>query len=1139
MNTHFLRCRGLYFGLLCFGLLLLPAAGFSQEKAVLTGTVTDASGAVMPGVKVTITNSGTGVARTLETNASGAYLAPELVPGTYEVKAEAFGFKTYSQTGIVLNVNDRVRVDIPMQVGQVTQSVEVSAGAVKVQTESGEVTDLISSTQLSQLPVNTRSFFVLATLTAGVSSAMPDFTLPIPVGGDSSIRFNGNRNDHNIWMIDGGEDYDRGCGGCVTVMPSMDALQEFKVMSSNYGADFGIGSGGTVNMMLKSGTRGFHGSAYEYLRNDAVDAVNFFTNAVPRNADGTRAAPAPVMRFNNFGWNLGGPFYIPGHYNTAKNKTFFFFNQEWRKIRLGSTVSPNSPSLAEQSGDFSADTYTVMVPTAAQVGDPAMLAKFAAAGVTPGEPFPGNVVPDSLIDPNAKLFFGTGAIPPPNFGSRYTGSRMVPTNVREEIIRVDHNFSDKVAVMAHFINDAVLQQTMTTLWAGMSYPTLGTNFLNPGKSAVLHLTYTISPTLLNEVAYNYNGNRIWLTPVGIFAHPSGWSVQEFFPGNLNDRMPVIQFQDQMGTNYDTGSWPWHNAADSQQIRDDVSKMAGRHALKFGGQFMRYRKNQDIFGQTQGGYTFNGRFTGSDVADFLLGLANSYHELAIQDRGHWRTTTLSFYLTDSWRATNRLTLNLGARWEIMPHVYEVQNRQSNFYPSLYDTAEEPVFNPDGSLDTSGPGFTTVSGVPLSTIPFYMNGVGLAGKNGIPRGLVDNHYTTIGPRVGFAYDLTGNGKTVVRGGFGMFYERIQGNDVYNGGPNPPFSFDPNVSLVYFSDPSVSVLNGAAAAVPIFPGAFSQALAKEYLPPTSQQWSFGLQRELMARSVLSVEYVGNGNYHQSINRQINTPLPDDPRRADVRAGTIPVNSIRPYLGFAAINYAENSTSGNYHSLQVNLRTDNYHGLTFQGAYTWSHTIDFASGDNATYAYNPYDLSSSRGAAAWDIRHILMLNYIYELPFLKNSSNAFARHVVAGWQLSGITRFQTGPPTTVTYPGDNVGAGVGNVRPDLIANPNAGPKTLNEWFDTAAFAAPAAMSWGNEGRDIVYLPGRNNWNLSLLKRFSGIPIGTKEGAQLEFRADFFNAFNHTQFSSVDTNYASGSFGKVTGTNDARRVQFGLRFVF
>jgi hypothetical protein len=1127
-------------GLLCFGLLFLPSTVSAQVKATITGTVTDPSGGVMPGVKITVTNAETGLTRTLETNAAGSYIAPELPPGPYEVKAEYKGFRSYSRTGIVLNVNDTVRVDIAMQVGEVTQSVTVSEAVVKVQTESGEVGDLISATQVTELPVNTRNFFALATLTTGVTTDIPDFNLPIPVGSDSGIRFNGLRNEHNIWMIDGGENYDRGCGGCVTVMPSMDALAEFKVMTSNYGADFGIGSAGTVNMMLKSGKRDFHGTAYEFLRNDAVDAVDYLTNAVPRNPDGTRAAAAPVMRYNNYGWNLGGPFYIPGKYNTAKNKTFFFFNQEWRKIRLGSTVSPNAVPQTLRDGDFSnyrdaeGNLIVINVPNTT---DPAMLAKYATAGVTAGQPFPDNKIPDSLIDPNAELFFGSGAMPLPNVGGNvFTGSRMVPTNVREEIIRVDHNFSEKVSVMAHFINDAVLQETMTTLWAGMSYPTVGTLFRNPGKSGVLRITYTISPTLLNEFAYNYNGNRIDLTPTGIFAKPSGMTIKEFFPGNADNRMPVIGLSKQMGVTYDTAAWPWHNAADSQQVRDDVSKMTGNHALKLGGQFMRYRKNQDIFGQTQGGYTFDGSFTGSDVADFLLGFAKSYHELAIQDRGHWRNSTLSFYFTDNWRATKRLTLNLGARWEIMPHAYEIQDRQSDFYPDLYNPADAPIFNADGSLDTTGPGFTTVSGVPLSFIPFYMNGVRLAGK-GIPRGMVDNHYNTIGPRLGFAYDLTGNGRTVLRGGFGMFYERIQGNDVYNGGPNPPFSFDPGVNVVYFSDPSVSALNGEAAAVPIFPGSF-YALAKDYLPPTSQQWSFGLQHELMPRMVLSVGYVGNTNIHQRVERNINAPLPSDPRRADVRAGTIGVNTIRPYPGFSSITYAENSTSGNYHSLQVNLRMDNYHGFTFQSAYTWSHAIDVVSGDfNGTN--NPYDLRYDRGPSDYDRRHVLTMNYIYDLPFLKSHSNAFVRKGLGGWQLSGITTFETGMPVTVTYPGDNVGMGVGNVRPDLTGDPNTGAKTINKWFNTDAFAPPAPLTWGTEGRGTVRRAGRNNWNISIAKAFTGIPIGTREGAQMQFRAEFFNTFNHTQFHDLDTNFLSATFGRVSSTYDARRIQFGLKFSF
>lgn len=1129
MKTH--KCVRLL-GLLCVGLLFVSLTGWAQERASIVGTVTDASAAVMPGVRIVVTDTGTGVARTVESNAEGSYSAPGLVPGTYEIRAEAKGFKTYTRTGVVLNVRDMVRVDISMVVGEITQTVEVTEGVVKVQTESAEVSDLISGSQITQLSINARNFMNLATLTPGASSNLPDFNLPIPVGGDSTISFNGNRNHHNVWMIDGGENYDRGCGGCVSVMPSMDALAEFKVMTSNAGADFGIASGGTVNMALKSGTQNYHGTVYEFVRNDDLDANNFMSNRA--------GAPKPHLRYNNFGWNVGGPV-IP---KSSKNKTFFFFNQEWRKIRQGVTRTANSPSAAMRNGDFSAllPGTQLTVPTAAQVGDPATIAAFAAEGLAPGDPIPGNIIPASLINPSATAFFGTGAIPLPNSGSLFVGSRAVPIDVREEIIRVDHSFNEKVSLMAHFINDAVVQETDTTLWAGMSYPTLGTIFRNPAKHGVLRLTWMLSPSVLNEVAYNYNGNRIDLTPNGVFAKPSGFNVQEFFSGNSLDRLPVIQFRKQMNTAYDSGSWPWHNAADSQQVRDDVSWIVGKHSLKFGGQLMRYRKNQDIFGQTQGNYRFDGTFTGSDVADFLLGFTQSYSELAIQDRGHWRNTSLSFYFTDSWRATPRLTWNLGVRWEVLPHVYEVVDRMSNFYPDLYDPSQAPFFiGTSDELDTSGPGFTTVSGVPLSTIPFYMNGVGLAGKDGIPRGLVTNYYNTIGPRVGFAYDLTGDGKTVVRGGFGMFYERIQGNDVYDGGPNPPFSFNPAVNNVFLSDPSIALSDGQKAAVPIFPASF-RALDRAYLVPTSQQWNFGIQHELGPRTVLSVAYVGNSNIHQRIQRNINQPLTG---RTDVRDGSTKVNTVRPFPGFGAIVSGENSTSGNYHSLQANFRIDNVRGLTFQSSYTWAKSIDYTFSDNAGNAYDAYDLSKDRALSDLDRRHILVMNYIYELPFFRSHPNAFARQTLGGWQISGITMFQTGLPNTATFPGDIAGVGLGNIRADLVGDPNSGPKTIDEWFNKSAFAAPITtpvdpsdpLTFGSSGRNVIRRPGRNNWNLSLFKVISLASL--TEGAQLQFRFETFNSLNHTQFNNYDANFASGNFGKITSTYDARRIQFGLKFSF
>ena len=1095
-----------------------PAA-LAQEKATIVGTVTDASGAPMPNVKVTITNTATSVSRIVQTNNTGNYSAPELLIGRYSVKAEQPGFKTYERTGIVLNVNDVVRVDIQMQLGEITETLTVVEEAVKVQSESGEVSDLISGTQVTQIAVNGRNLFNLTTLTTGVSHDLPDFNLPIPVGSDRTVSFNGLRVDHNVYIIGGGEIYDRGAGGNMSVMPSMDAIAEFKIMTSNYGADFGIGSGGTTVMAIKSGSNDFHGTAWEFLRNDALDATPFFTNK----AGGAK----PPLKYNTFGYNIGGPI--------SKQKTFFFFNQEWRRIRsgAGNTIFVNAVPQSLRDGDFSS-VGGIKVP---DTDDPAARARFLAGGLTPGQPFPGNRIPASLIDPNAKAFLATGALPLPNApGNIFSGSKSVPTNVREEIVRVDHQLSEKIGIMFHFINESILYDTPSTLWGGSSYQTLGTTFNNPSRAGVLKMTYTISPSLLNEAALNYNGNRIILTPTGIFARPGDLKVGEFFPTNAQNRLPTVRFKAPLNVAYDPAFEPWYNAADDTQVRDDVSWIRGKHSFKFGAQLMRYRKNQDVFGNTQGDYTFDGTFTGNSFADFLLGYAKSYTELAIQDRGYYRTTTLSSYATDSWRVSNRLTLNLGLRWEAIPHAYELSNRMSNFYPDLYKPDQAPRFNADGSLDTTGPGFRTVSGVPLSNVPFYLNGVGLAGKDSISRGLVNNYYNTFGPRVGFAYDLTGKSKTVLRGGFGLFYERIQGNDVYDLGPNPPFSFNPTVSNVYFTDPSVSVTNGQKAAVPIFPAGMT-GLNREYKLPVSQQWSLGIQHELMPRAVLSVGYVGNQNYNQPIRRQLNTPFLTDPRRADVVAGALDRNRIRPFLGFSDIRVTDPATNSNYNSLQVNFRTENIHGLTFQTAYTWAHGIDIASND-LDVVTNTYDLRSDRASSNLDRRHVLTFNYVYDMPFFKSSQGAM-KNVLGGWQLSGVTSFQTGVPVTVTVPGDPTGTGI-TIRPNLVGDPNTGAKTADQWFNPGAFSAPAPLSLGSAGRNIVRRPGRNNWNLSLFKVFSGIPVpGRKEGAQFQFRAEFFNAFNHTQFHDLVTDFNDPRFGAANSAYEPRTLQFGLKFVF
>jgi carboxypeptidase family protein len=1110
---------------ICLFALLGSSAAFAQEKATITGQLNDPSGSSIPGAKITITNIGTSQTRTVETSPSGDYQAAQLSVGTYSLRAEAPGFKTYEKVGIALNVGDTVRVDVPMQVGDMKESVTVEAAAVAVQSDSSEVSNLISGQQVAQLAINGRNIAQLATLTPGASADLPDFNLPISVGSSAGISFNGQRSEHNVWMIDGGENYDRGCGGCMTIMPSVDALAEFKTLTSNSSAEFGVGTGGTMNMVLKSGTKTFHGSAYEYFRNDAMDANDYFANL--------NGSPKPKLRYNIFGFNVGGPVFIPGLYNRNKEKTFFFVNQEWRKIVRGSQIFATAIPQSQRNGDFSALSGNILVPT---TGDPAQQARFASLGLTPGQPFPGNRIPAGLIDSNATLFFNSGAMPLPNApNNNFSGSRAVPVDVPETILRVDHYFTSKLSVMGHYIHDGTNYETATTLWGSQTYPTIGTNFKNPSWHAVVKMTYLISPTLVNEVAYNFNGNNITLTPTGIFAKPQGWNIPEFFSSNPDNRMPVIRLGGLYNVNYDTNSWPWYNAAADNQVRDDLSWTKDKHNFKFGGQFMRYHKNQDIFGPTQGNYSFDGSFTGNAVADMLLGYSKSYSELQIQDRGHWRTSTGSVYATDNWRATSRLTLNLALRWDIVPHAYDVQNRMSNFYPNLYDRSKTPIFNSDGSLNPSGPGFTTVPGVALSNVPFYLNGVGIAGANGIPRGLVNNTYGTVGPRVGFAYDLTGASKTVLRGGFGTFYERIQGNDVYNTGPNPPFSFSPTVNSVYFSNPSISALNGQQAARPFFPASFTALSYSDYKLPTTNDWNLGIQQELARGTVLSVAYVGNQAFHQRDNRNINTVPLNDPNRAAIAAGKYNPDFDRFYPGFGQVTYGETATTSNYHSLQVNLRTENLHGFTGQLAYTYSHSIDFLSGDFAQIS-NPFDRRFDRGSSDLDRRHIAIINYIYNLPFFNTSQNKFARTALGGWQISGITTLETGTPLTPTLTTDNLGLGGGaTARPDTVA-PSSGPKTLNAWFNPAAFVKPPLLSFGNTGRASIAGPGRANWNLSLYKSFL-IPI--TEGAHLDFHIDTFNTFNHTQFHVVDTGFGDQNFGHVTSTYDPRVIELGMRFLF
>jgi len=1159
------RCDLRLVFLLAALVLIFAAQGLAQE-ATIVGTITDPTGASVPNVSITVTSIDTGLSRNLTTSSDGQFVAPDLHIGRYTVRAAASGFKVAEQKDIVLAVNDRTRVDFKLTVGSAQEQVTVEAAAIAVQADTGEVSDVITGQQLTQLSTNGRSMYSLISLTPGASSGQADFQIPTPVGGDANVSFNGMRESHNLYLLDGSESADRGGAGGSDVMPSMDAIAEFREMTSNYSAEFGLSSSATMTAVIKSGTKQFHASAWEFLRNDAFDARNYFNPAPQKVAE---------LRFNTYGFNGGGPV----DFWAKEHKTFFFYNMEWRSLIQGQTLNQTVPSTAWYGGALPSN-IPINVPSNVTAS---FLFRNCPGGVAPsgvvqGSPFPSNTIPSCMIDPNSTALLQAGIFPANNSVNSsgqptFLGGNNVPTHVREEIVRIDHQFNSKFSVFGHYLAEQIAQNFGTSMWSGDNVPTAANTFGNPSYSAVIHTTYVISPTLLNEVAFNYNGNRIAILPTGVVARPSGFTSNRIFTGPNNDnRIPEIHLNGYNGSDYTTSSWPWKNKADDYQVRDDVSWTKGAHQLKMGGSWALYKKVQDLFGNTQGSFTFNNNFTGNDFADFLLGSASSYNELAVQDHGFWNNVSWAAYVQDNWRVNHRLTLNLGLRWDGVPHTYEANNRMGNFYPNLYNPADAALFVPGSNGNSicgattpgcsgASPGLGTSPNPILAGYQFYLNGIGIPGTTaGVPKGLVNNHWAAFGPRVGFAYDLTGSGKTILRGGVGVMYERIQGNDMYNAGPNVPFSTNVNFNNVEIENPSTDLGTGNPLVAPITVAGITGLDQIQNKLPVSYQYSFGVQHALSARSVLSVSYVGNQNRHQNDYRETNLPDPSTFGALFLANGT-GYNTFVPYRGFNSIKMSEDVQNSHYNGLQAELHSQIRHDLTLQAAYTLSRAIDPATSGNGVSdlnnTSNPYSHAYDNGPSGLDRTQIAFVNFIYDIPFLKDSSNKLLKSTVGGWQVSGIVSLTSGEPLNineggitncaqVTNPSTCVGSlvGTGNISsiiPNANNRPNVSgsvsyPKTVANWFNGSPFAPTVAGTWGNEPFNDLRGPARQNWNLALFKSFL---FSESRGSRMEFRAEFFNAFNHTEFNSISTTFSSGNFGAITSAHDPREIQLGLKLYF
>src|SRR5882762_6943868 len=790
-------------------LLCLPSAARAQDTGSITGTVRDSSGAVVPDAEVKLTSGAIGLTRPMTTNGDGDFLAAALPPGTYDLLVTAKGFKTFEAKGIIVRVAQKARVDVTLQVGQVSENVVVEGSNVaQVETQSSDLSGVVTGKEITQLELNGRSWVQLVALVPGVSNQTgQDFG---GVGLNQNINFsiNGGRGEYNNWQVDGANAMDTGSNGTLNVFPSVDAIAEFRVLTSNYGAQYGRNGSGTVEVVTKSGTKDFHGNAYEYLRNEMFNANDFFDNAAGNSK--------PAYKKHDFGYTIGGPVYIPNHYNSSKEKTFFFWSQEWHRERNPFSFNQQVPSNTERGGNFNdlcpasgnffrsdpagTNGQPIALPGPVNPECPATGAGpvFTAPDGTQAQsfvPFAGNNVP---VDPNAKVLLNalisadtidSGA------NSFFVKSIVEPLTWRQELVRIDHNFSSKLRLMGRYIHDTNSSVDPTVSFVGNPFPTIQTQVGTPGTSFVVHLTATLSPSLLNEFVASYTADKLILKNTGPFQIPtSGFTMTSIFNNGFGGQLPAVALAN--GTAYgggftiNPGFMPWINSNPVYDYRDTVTKIIGSHNLQFGGEFVAAQKNEPSAPTSVGlggVLTFDESntnvSTGNSFADFLHGNIASYAQTSAIVKYYYRYKIFEPYFQDDWRVNKRLTLNLGLRISMFGTNRDRTRTSFNFEPSVYSASSgtAPTIQSDGSLapgsgnpflgfvQCGGSGGTTsvpsaiLSAFPASTV---------AGTS-LP-GCVKGHLFNPGPRIGFAFDPRGDGKMAIRGGYGIFFEYGNGNE-----------------------------------------------------------------------------------------------------------------------------------------------------------------------------------------------------------------------------------------------------------------------------------------------------------------------------------------------------------------------------
>ena len=1102
-----------------FALIGATLAHAQVSTGELVGSVTDASGAAVPKAKLIATNTATGAAvREATSSESGDYVMTLLPPGTYNISVEAAGFRKTVQNSVPLQVNQRARLDFAMQIGQVTEILEVSAAPPLLESQSSAVGTVVNQQFVSELPLNGRNFVQLAILTPGVngagfsvggtiqSGARPDDRRP-----GTEIFSNGNREGSNNFLYDGVDNNER-LIQLIVLRPAIESIREFKVQTNMYSADVGRNSGAVIDVVTKSGTNQLHGSAFEFLRNSALDARSYY------NAKGT---PFPPFRYNQYGFSLGGPIVLPKLYN-GRSKTFFFADFEgYRRNTVASSLRSVATTKI-RGGDFSDET-PIFDPLNVR-NDPT-----SATGIRRTQ-FPGNIIPQNRWDVPARRLLSAFPLPsnPTARVNNYLANLNLVQNWDQGDVRVDHQISSNDNIFFRWS----IQHTTTT--APHTFPLAQIDGLpkpvgvgnedsfagpafNPVQHMVLGYTKVFSPRLVGDFRAGFNRFVLDYTSDGYEAGGPNLGNLVGIPNSnshpLHTTLPIINLGTYTGVGH-SRSLPIFRRSNTFQYIGNMTYSAGKHTLKFGGDFRRRQITEYQTNRGNGRFNFSrgftteigsGATTGNELASFALGYASLVEQDFTLAWVGARGVENGIYFADDWRVSRNLTLNIGMRWDYYSPFSEVANRWANFDS---DTATVKVAGVDGVDRRAG---------------------------------VQRDFSNWAPRLGFAYQL--NSKTVVRGGFGLFYNpngnggallRLQRHVPF--GPivtqaNNDVTLGTRMSQGFAPAPVVNLASAktpAGGVVGVFPG---------YKSSYAQQFNLGMQHQITGDTIIKVSMVGNLGRRLGTGIDLNQPLP----------GPGAVNNRRPFFGvrpgLAGISYAVSDGLSAYLSGQLEVQRRMTSGLSVMFGYTWAHGIDDVGTEFGGGTGTPQDIRNrraDRGNSVYDIRHRATVSSLYRLPFGKSQKflnrGGPVNLLLGGWQVNNILIMQTGLPFTVGHAGANTG-GAGGSRADFVRDATLpeDQRTLQRWFDTTAFATPAIYTFGNLGRNTLYGPGRWNLDSSLFKDFL-----IKERLTVQFRAEAFNLFNHPQFGQPNATLGTGTVGTITSTvGNPRQLQLALRVQF